>query len=223
MSVSDTGLRFRDSLVIKAESAKDGTLVGQRTSDEDGRQSGVDFDEYGRARLTAYGVPRQNEAGAKVAIQRLAAELHRRGEIPDGTTVVMIASSDRTTRQDVDGEIRTVPEGKSATLVRAQHTRAGDSLHLRELGRRRNAASSTEASIDELADLLMVAIKNKHKHYWTGVSDVQLVLDAIDHHASLATEPIVQSFQRRHLQEVRRVGFEKIWLVGPMSIFRLDE
>jgi hypothetical protein len=216
----------RDSLVITARRADDRTVVGQRTVDEEGRQSGVDFDDAGGARVIAVGRPRQGEKGGKAAVERLARHLAELGQLAQPWKVVAQEEDPASIRIDVDCEIRTVPtSGPHSVHLRAQVTRAAGDHALAHLGRSGKYVDT--ASLTELADFMRDAIADKVEHYGgqknqKNIQGLVLVLDALDHHASVATPPVIQAFQKHHGAFARNCGFDAIWLVGPTQVFLLS-
>lgn len=212
---------LKDSFTITAR--KDGLVVGQRTSDEDGRQSGVNFDDAGGVTVIAAGTPRRGEEGGKAAVQRLAHHLAEQGQFERPWKVVTQEEDPVGISGDVDCEVRTSPaSGSYKVLLRAQVTRAAGSHTLVNLGRSGRHVGAT--STTELADLMRDSIAKKVKHYGgqNRINGLVLVLDAMDHQSSVATPPVIEAFQTRHGAFARTCGFDAIWLVGPMKVFPLS-
>lgn len=83
-----------------------------------------------------------------------------------------------------------------------------------------------EVEVDpgDVADELLASIRHKKEHVPEGArSDLVLALNAV-RVAGPALQPVVEAFHSQHGDEVRRIGFKQVWLVGMNEslVWRLD-
>ena len=184
-----------------------------------GRNAVVDFDDAGGAALRGAGTPRQGAHGEKDAVHRAAAFMRAKGLLAADPVEVRGHDDDKDLREPIDCVVLAQDGTK---LFAAQVVRAAGDLALASLGRTGSFAGSF--STGALADAMMGAIAKKALKYDSVTKrGIVLVLDAMDHHLAMATEPVVEDFLLRHGAQAKASGFDAVILVGPSREVRLDE
>lgn len=200
-------IQLKDHLHIQFIRASDGTVVGERVSDSDGRKTSVDVDpDDGQIRLRDEGRPPRGREGEEATAAMIAAELVRRGELDPGFRVRPVAETD----DDVDCVIEGTAGG-APTRVRVQVTRVIETEVYAALGAGKSVDRTLD--VDALVEAIGRAVARK-----IGRAGVVLALDARELGAAYVSEGVV----RRAREMGVRGGFDAIYIAGPSDVRRVD-
>ena len=195
--------------------APSGRLVGRklsndgteaiRVSDSQKRSSATDLDTSGQLSYSIEGASPRGESDTLDVCRTLIHRLNMSGgqwgapTVPDGP----------------EGGIDCVANnGQQALYI--QVTRAVSKQDIwRQLGRLGNATAT--ATVQRAADDLFWCVQTKaQKIPHAQRSNLLLALDAMDTPGH-ALEVVIQDFQKRYGGAVRALGFQAIWVVGPLA------
>ncbi len=195
--------------------APSGRLVGRklsndgteaiRVADSQKRSSATDLDTSGQLSYTIAGVSPRGESDTLDVCRTLIQRLNMSGEQWGAPTVP----------EGPEGGIDcVVKDGQQALYI--QVTRAVSTQDVwRQLGRLGSATAT--ATVQRAADDLLGSIQKKVIQIPQAQrSNLLLALDAMDT-SGHALEVVIHDFQKRHRAAVRALGFQAIWVVGPLA------
>jgi hypothetical protein len=190
---------------VALKGGKDPFAVRTVSSAPGTRESTADVQDDGTISQLVEGPPPQGEAHTLEAAANVIARLNAGGA---HWTNLRAAST-----PDADFEADDGP-----TVLRMQVVRAIANRDTWERLQREGRLEGRE-SAEALADALLEAVVHK-QHRGGGLV---LVLDATDLPA-LTMPTVVESFRERHFSAARNVGFDAVWLAGPVEslVSRLD-
>lgn len=176
-----------------------------------GRMSAVDI-EGDEVEFSHRGPPPQNEEGSERVARELVMAINQR-------TVFAWPAPQRPPgpERGVDCECRSV-EGTSLAI---QVTRVAAD---RDVWRKMHTDGYAEGrtKVSALVEAVWRAIQNKFNA--AGIGDICLALDArVSIEAAIPR--VADAFKAAHGADLRSLGFQQVWLVGPLQdlIFRLDD
>ncbi len=208
MSHSDNGGTIRDFAVMSDHSSatitRKGKIVGFGESHGRGRAASGDLVDSGMIEIAVSGSSPQGEEGTFPTCQRFVEHLNLSGSCWAPPTEIV-------DRQYIDA----IADGTDAPPLKIQVVRAlTDPKFWQSLGCNSNMAISV--SVPEAADLLKSAIESKANKIPANIrSSITLVLDATDV-PGLSLDPVVDEFNFRLGKWAISLGFESVWVVGPL-------
>ena len=192
-------IRPSGHLVVR-KITNDGTEA-TRVIDRQGRSTTTDLDSDGSITFSIEGRPPQNETGnlipCRILIERLNADGNQWG-------------APSNPKGEEDG-VDCIAHHQSDEL-RMQVTRVARQELWRELAT--TGFAKKNPSVENLVSDLREAVRKKETLAIEQRKKITLVLDAVDH-PSYTYSTIVENFKKKYRIEIRKLGFEAIWLIGP--------
>lgn len=174
-----------------------------RVVDEQGRSSEADVNQQGNLSHSITGKSPRGREGEDVVSGLLVEHLNKNKEGEKWRTPIRVEHEHGVDYETTDGRDK----------LEIQVTRLPDESMWMKLGR--TGTFSKNTTIEKAADDLREAIRHKESIPARQRSTLTVAIDAMDT-SGHAVPAVATVFRQRYGAEVQRLGFQSIWVVGPI-------